>query len=137
MKPFDTESYRLAPSGEGEQAHQWKDKPHRLIYDLCNEIERLQMLLLQQHQPDSLVPPEDIQQMIEDLGVGTIIHSDCAYHVIESRIKDINTRFDLQKLDQSKRPYPDGLAWDEAWHQRQRADALEALLQESIKGKIK
>ena len=23
------------------------------------------------------------------------------------------------------RPYPDGFAWDEAWRQRQRADALE------------
>jgi predicted ribosome quality control (RQC) complex YloA/Tae2 family protein len=26
-------------------APEWKDKPHRLIYDLCNEIERLQKLL--------------------------------------------------------------------------------------------
>lgn len=26
----------------------------------------------------------------------------------------------------SSRPYPGGIAWDEAWRQRQRADALEA-----------
>jgi hypothetical protein len=25
----------------------------------------------------------------------------------------------------TERPYPDGIAWDEAWRQRQRADALE------------
>jgi hypothetical protein len=25
----------------------------------------------------------------------------------------------------TKRPYPDGVEWDEAWRQRQRADALE------------
>jgi hypothetical protein len=25
-----------------------------------------------------------------------------------------------------KRPYPEGIAWDEAWRQRQRADILEA-----------
>ncbi len=32
---IDTQEYRLAPSGEGEQASTWKDKPHRLVYDLC------------------------------------------------------------------------------------------------------
>jgi len=32
---------RLAPLGEGDWAYQWKDKPHRLIYDACREIERL------------------------------------------------------------------------------------------------
>ncbi len=26
----------------------------------------------------------------------------------------------------SNRPYPEGLAWDEAWRQRRRADRLEA-----------
>jgi hypothetical protein len=30
------------------------------------------------------------------------------------------------------RPYPDGIAWDEAWRQRQRADALERLAMEII-----
>jgi hypothetical protein len=98
MKPFDTRSYRLAPSGEGEQAHQWKDKPHRLIYDLCTEIERLQILLLQQNQPDALVPPEDIQQMIEDLGVGTIKQAVNGWDQPSTRIKEINARFDLQKM---------------------------------------
>jgi hypothetical protein len=33
--------YRLAMSGEGDQVHAWEDKPHRLIYDLCGEGERL------------------------------------------------------------------------------------------------
>ena len=38
---MNTNDYRIAPSGEGPQAAQWKDKPHRLLYDLCQEIERL------------------------------------------------------------------------------------------------
>ncbi len=41
MRNVDTEAYRLAPSGEGELASQWKDKPHRLIYDLCLAVEQL------------------------------------------------------------------------------------------------
>ena len=32
----------------------------------------------------------------------------------------------------SNRPYPGGSAWDEAWRQRQRADALERLAMEII-----
>jgi len=32
---------RLAPSGEGDYGYEWKNKPHRLIYDACQEIERL------------------------------------------------------------------------------------------------
>ncbi len=30
----DLEAYYLAPGGEGEHAETWKDKPHRLVYDL-------------------------------------------------------------------------------------------------------
>lgn len=33
------EDYRLAPSGEGPLADKWRDKPHRLIYDLCALLE--------------------------------------------------------------------------------------------------
>ncbi len=35
----------------------------------------------------------------------------------------------------SNRPYPEGLAWDEAWRQRQRADRLEeglTILEETV-----
>lgn len=34
-----TYEMRLAMSGEGEWAYQWKDKPHRLIYTLCTALE--------------------------------------------------------------------------------------------------
>lgn len=37
--------YRNAPSGIGPLAHTWGDKPHRLLYDLATEVERLQVLL--------------------------------------------------------------------------------------------
>jgi len=36
------EDFYMAPSGIGPLADQWKNKPHRLIYDLCREIKRLQ-----------------------------------------------------------------------------------------------
>jgi hypothetical protein len=39
-----TEDYRNACSGEGEfgsLGYEWSDKPHRLVYDLCGEIEDL------------------------------------------------------------------------------------------------
>jgi hypothetical protein len=38
---------RCAPSGEGDYRYQWKDKPHRLIYDACREIERLTVKIQQ------------------------------------------------------------------------------------------
>lgn len=41
---MNTQDYRIAPGGEGPQAATWKDKPHRLVYDLCGEVERLQDL---------------------------------------------------------------------------------------------
>lgn len=40
---MNTNDYRPAPSGEGPHAPTWKDKPHRLVYDLASEVERLQM----------------------------------------------------------------------------------------------
>lgn len=33
--------FRQAISGDGSRAYEWQDKPHRLVYDLCAEIERL------------------------------------------------------------------------------------------------
>ncbi len=35
-----------APSGEGPYATMWKDKPHRLVYDMAKEISRLQKKLM-------------------------------------------------------------------------------------------
>jgi hypothetical protein len=32
---------RIAISGDGPRAYDWQDKPHRLLYDACKEIERL------------------------------------------------------------------------------------------------
>lgn len=45
---IDTNAYREAPSGQGPLAHEWSDKPHRLVYDLCREVERLQALRLRE-----------------------------------------------------------------------------------------
>lgn len=49
MQPgMTTEDYRLAMGDTeaaqkfGTLAYQWEDKPHRLVYDLCGEVEHLQ-----------------------------------------------------------------------------------------------
>jgi hypothetical protein len=55
---LDTLMFRLATSNEGELAHEWNDKPHRLVYDLSNEVERLQKILLDMGRPDLLVAKE-------------------------------------------------------------------------------
>ena len=34
-----------APSGGGDLVDEWNNKPHRLIYDACREIERLNALI--------------------------------------------------------------------------------------------
>ena len=31
---------RLAIGGEGPRAYDWSDKPHRIVFDLCREIEK-------------------------------------------------------------------------------------------------
>jgi hypothetical protein len=36
---------RRAVGGEGPRAYDWSDKPHRLLYDACREIERLTALV--------------------------------------------------------------------------------------------
>jgi hypothetical protein len=36
---------RRAVSGGGDLADEWNDKPHRLIYDACREIERLTAII--------------------------------------------------------------------------------------------
>ena len=40
-----TAQLRRAASGVGPLASEWADKPHRLLYDACAEIERLNDLL--------------------------------------------------------------------------------------------
>jgi len=39
-----TYDLRLAVAGEGPRAYEWSDKPHRLLYDACREVERLTAL---------------------------------------------------------------------------------------------
>jgi len=40
MRPgATTEDYRHAPAGVGQMAAEYADKPHRLIYGLCGEVE--------------------------------------------------------------------------------------------------
>lgn len=41
---YSLEDYRNALSGEGPLAAEWKDKPHRLVYDLCEVLEQARIL---------------------------------------------------------------------------------------------
>jgi len=38
---YPLDDYRNAPSGVGPLAAEWKDKPHRLLYDLCTVLEQV------------------------------------------------------------------------------------------------
>jgi len=65
-KGTTTTDYRNAPSNSGPLAAQWIDKPHRLIYDLCGEVERLWRILASQlcscglrHETDTARHAED------------------------------------------------------------------------------
>ncbi|MFM7009060.1 MAG: hypothetical protein ACKO0Z_06955 [Betaproteobacteria bacterium] len=40
-----TKHYRDALSGEGSLGYDWSDKPHRLVFDLCGEIEAMTKFL--------------------------------------------------------------------------------------------
>lgn len=42
------DDYLNAPSGGGALAAAWKDKPHRLVYDLVSEVKRLRATLADQ-----------------------------------------------------------------------------------------
>ena len=41
---------RLAIGGEGPRAYDWSDKPHRIVYDLCREIEKNAALKGESHE---------------------------------------------------------------------------------------
>lgn len=40
-----THDMRMAIVGKGPYAYEWKDKPHRLVYTLCRELERIAAIL--------------------------------------------------------------------------------------------
>jgi len=42
MLEYTLDNYINAPGGEGPLKYQWKDKPHRLVYDLVIELKELQ-----------------------------------------------------------------------------------------------
>lgn len=39
---FTLDDYHQAPSGRGPLAHEWANKPHRLLYDLLGYIQYLE-----------------------------------------------------------------------------------------------
>lgn len=41
----NSRDYRDAPNGDGPHATAWKDKPHRLLWDVCDDLDRLQSQL--------------------------------------------------------------------------------------------
>ena len=67
---FCVNDYRDALSNEGPLAGDWNDKPHRLVYDLCNEIQHLQNLVIIGKVSSALrkgkVSPQEIQKFHEE-----------------------------------------------------------------------
>ena len=61
MSVLVTLDYRNAPSGVGPLAVEWGYSPHRLIYDLCAEVDNLRSRLrdMQGALRDVTIPPED------------------------------------------------------------------------------
>lgn len=46
MTALNTDEYRSAPSDScSALGATWRDKPHRLVYDLCNEVDRLHAVI--------------------------------------------------------------------------------------------
>jgi len=45
LRRVNTADYRAAPSGEGPHADTWNDKPHRLLYDVCHDLDVLQAIV--------------------------------------------------------------------------------------------
>jgi hypothetical protein len=69
-----TYDLRLAVAGEGPRAFEWTDKPHRLLYDACREIEALADRL-EAREGWVMVPREPteaMQQALTDLGRATV-----------------------------------------------------------------
>jgi hypothetical protein len=66
------ESARMAPSGFGELASTWEDKPHRVVYDLCNTLSTL----LQEREAlrKALEPFAEFAKNIDQGGWGSNIH---------------------------------------------------------------
>jgi hypothetical protein len=57
MSEYTIADYRNAPSGIGPLADQWRDKPHRLVYDLCHLLEQARAAAPEPIEP---VDPEPI-----------------------------------------------------------------------------
>lgn len=49
---LNTSEYREAPSGRGPHASEWLDKPHRLVYDLCKEVDKLREVIRRRDERD-------------------------------------------------------------------------------------
>ncbi len=72
-----TAELRLAVAGEGPRAYDWSDKPHRLLYDACCEIERMMAV---QNDVRVVIGPDAVERAIEavtrELGTTEMVLTD-------------------------------------------------------------
>jgi hypothetical protein len=93
---------RLAVNGTGPRARDWSDKPHRLVYDLCSEIERLALRnppsgeagegwVLVPREPDDAMIAAGLAALQESLGHAAVIDRDplFAYRAMLSALPTI------------------------------------------------
>jgi len=82
-------------------------------------------------QPDGQV---QVEEALHDLRkLAAIFVRAMIYNGVRRRVEDgMNNERETMN---NERPYPDGLAWDEAWRQRQRVEKLEAALRQIAESK--
>lgn len=117
--PFTAE-LRLAVSGSGPRAYDWTDKPHRLLYDACAEIERLNNLI----DTGKLVLIDDgaverVVDAIEDAGRG--------YSINLVRLVDGEATYDLTYRGETTQ-HPSHADALEALHELARQEKITAAL---------
>lgn len=66
---------RLGVSGIGPRAYDWSDKPHRLLYDACGEVERQSTLIAHQERRIEALR-EKLDQAADNLEAGMRLY-DC------------------------------------------------------------
>jgi hypothetical protein len=79
---------RLAISGQGPLAYTWEDKPHRLVYTLCREIERIA----------ALTPADEIEKLRAALRVAMDAVEHWASYASPYAQEKHDLAGDLQKL---------------------------------------
>ena len=108
---------RIAISGEGERGWEWQDKPHRLVYDLCRQVEA------DADRIDELVKERD--EFREVFNTSSILLGETELQLGEALAKLTKAMTGLRKIADHKH-----FSWDQGWMQNTEARIASATLAE-------